>query len=137
MQLHKHLTKLAHLGHTIGHNAVLRLSARMGDDVLMLLGPGDDVLMLLGPGDEVVAQEHHVSRSGLTSVRTTGLVSISVDDEVRRRGPVKKQTVVEGDLGLSVDQSEAGLAVSQANTLKDVPSVLALVKKEVISPLLY
>jgi hypothetical protein len=127
MQLHKHLTKLAHLGHTIGHNAVLRLSARMGDDVLMLLGPGD----------EVVAQEHHASRSGLTSVRTTGLVSISVDDEVRRRGPVKKQTVVEGDLGLSVDRSEAGLAVSQANTLKDVPSVLALVKKEVISPLLY
>jgi hypothetical protein len=127
MQLHKHLTKLAHLGHTIGHNAVLRLSARMGDDVLMLLGPGD----------EVVAQEHHVSRSGLTSVRTTGLISISVDDEVRRRGPVKKQTVVEGDLGLSVDRSEAGLAVSQANTLKDVPSVLALVKKEVISPLLY
>jgi hypothetical protein len=30
------------------------------------------------------------------SVGTTGPVSVSVDDEVRRRGAVRKQVVVEG-----------------------------------------
>jgi hypothetical protein len=59
---------------------------------------GHDVLMLRGPGDEVVTEEHRIARSGLASVGTTGLVSISVDDEVRRRGAVKKQAVVEGTL---------------------------------------
>jgi hypothetical protein len=72
VQLHKQLSKPTRLCHTVGHGAVLRLSARMGDDVLTLRGPGD----------EVVAQEHRVARSGPVSVGTTGLVSISVDDEV-------------------------------------------------------
>jgi hypothetical protein len=43
------------------------------------------------------------SPSGPVSVRTTGLVSISVDDEVRRRGTTKKQAEVEGALEVSKD----------------------------------
>jgi hypothetical protein len=64
---------------------------------------GDDVLTLRGPRDEVVAQEHRIARSRLASVGTTGLVNISVDDEVRRRGAVKKQAVVEGALEVPND----------------------------------
>jgi hypothetical protein len=93
VQHHKQLSKPTRLCHAVGHDAVHRLSARMGDDVLTLRGPGD----------EVVAQEHCVARSGPASVETTGPVSISVDDEVRRRGVVKKQTVVEGALEVSKD----------------------------------
>jgi hypothetical protein len=44
---------------------------------------------------------------------------------------------VGGDLGLSVDWCGAGLAVAHAKALKDAPSILALVKEEVIRPLLY
>jgi hypothetical protein len=36
IQLHKQLSKPTHLCHTVGHGAVLRLSARMRDDILML-----------------------------------------------------------------------------------------------------
>jgi hypothetical protein len=93
MQLHKQLTKPSRLCHIIGHGAVLHLSAQLGDDVLTLRGLGDDV----------VAQEHRVARSGLESIGTIGLVSISVDDEVRRRGMAKKQAVVEGALEVPKD----------------------------------
>jgi hypothetical protein len=72
VQLHKQLTKLARLCHAVGHDVVLRLSARTGDDVLTLGGAGD----------EVVAQEHRVTQSGSASVGTTDPVSISVDGEV-------------------------------------------------------
>jgi hypothetical protein len=34
VQLHKQLTKPTRLSHAIGHGAVLRLTARTGDDVL-------------------------------------------------------------------------------------------------------
>jgi hypothetical protein len=37
------------------------------------------------------------------SVRTTGPVNISVDDEVQRRGKMKKQAVVEGALVVPKD----------------------------------
>jgi hypothetical protein len=189
VQLHKQLSKPTCLCHVVGHDAVLCLSARTGDDALTLQGPGD----------EVVIQEHRVARSGPGSVGTTGLVSISIDDEVRRRGTVKKQAEVEGalevpkdvlrdcemgltrvvhvkahlldcvgnvgpgegevlkspsqgavgsrvadgglhvggDLGLSVDRRGAGLAVAHVSTLKDVPSILALVEEEAVGPLLY
>jgi hypothetical protein len=93
VQLHKQLTKPTRLCHAVGHSAVFRLSARAGDDVLTLRGPGD----------EVVAQEHRVARSGPVSVRTTSLVSISVDDDVRCRGATKKQAVVEGALEVPKD----------------------------------
>jgi hypothetical protein len=41
-----------------------------------------------------------------------------------------------GDLGLSVDRRGAELAVAHASTLKDIPSILALVEEDVGS-LLY
>jgi hypothetical protein len=44
---------------------------------------------------------------------------------------------VGGDLDLSVDRRGAGLAVAHASTLKDVPSILALVEEETVRPLLY
>jgi hypothetical protein len=93
MQLHKQLSKLTRLCHAVGHGAVLCLSARTGEDVLTFRRPGD----------EVVAQEHRVAQSGPASLRTTGPVSISVDDEVRRRGTAKKQAVVEGALEVPKD----------------------------------
>jgi hypothetical protein len=160
---------------------------------------GDVILTLRGLGDEVVAQEHCVVRSGLTSVGTTDPVSVSVDDEVRRRGAAKKQAMVEGVLGvsedvlhgremrlmrivhmeahllgrvgnikpgegevlenlgqaavgswvtnkghhvggdlvLSVNRRGAGLVVGHASALKDVPSVLVLVKEEIVMSLLH
>jgi hypothetical protein len=42
---------------------------------------------------------------------------------------------VRGDLGLSVDQRGAGLAVTHGSTLKDVLSIL--VEEEIVGPLLY
>jgi hypothetical protein len=83
VQLHKQ--KPACLCHAIGHDAVLRLSTQMRDNVLALRGPGD----------EVVAQKHCVARSGLACVGTTRPVSISVDDEIGCRGTTK-EAMVEG-----------------------------------------
>jgi hypothetical protein len=88
VQLHEQLKKLARLHHTVGHGTVLCLSAWMRDDVLALRGQRN----------EVVAQEHSVAWSGLMSILTTGLVNVSVDDEVRRRGMVEKQIMVKGAL---------------------------------------
>jgi hypothetical protein len=93
VQLHEQLTKPAHLRHVVGHGAVLCLSAQTGDDVMALRGPGD----------KVVTQEHRVVRNGPASVGTTGPVSVSVDDEVRRQGAAKKQPVVEGALEVTED----------------------------------
>jgi hypothetical protein len=75
VQLHKQLSKPTCLCHNVGHVTVLHLRARTGDDVLTLRGPGD----------EIVTQEHRIARSGSVSVGTTDPISISVDDEVRRR----------------------------------------------------
>jgi hypothetical protein len=189
VQLHTQLLKSTRLCHTVGHDTVLCLSVWMGDDVLTLWGSGD----------EVVTQEHCVAWSGPVSVGTTSLVSISVDDEVRRRGAVKKQAKVKGalevpkdalrgremgltrvvhveahlldcvgnvgpgegevlesssqaaidsqvadkgphvggDLCLSVDRRGAGLAVAHVSTLKDIPSILALVEEGTVGLLLY
>jgi hypothetical protein len=44
VQVHKQLTKPAHLCHVIGHSALLRLNARTGDDVMSLQGPGDEAI---------------------------------------------------------------------------------------------
>jgi hypothetical protein len=74
VQLHEQLTKPAHLCHVVSHNAVLLLSARMGDGILVLRGPEG----------KVIAQEHRTTLYGPASVGTTGSVSASVDDEVRR-----------------------------------------------------
>jgi hypothetical protein len=44
VQLHMQLTKPTCLCHAVGHDAVLRFSARTGDDVLTLRGPVDEVI---------------------------------------------------------------------------------------------
>jgi hypothetical protein len=44
VQLHKQSSKPTCLCHTVGHGAVLHLSARTGDDVLTLRGLGDEVV---------------------------------------------------------------------------------------------
>jgi hypothetical protein len=72
MQLLKQLTKPCHLSDVIGHNAVLGLGTRAGDDRLPLRGPRD----------ETVTKEHGETRGGPTHVRTAGPVSVDVDDEV-------------------------------------------------------
>jgi hypothetical protein len=123
VQLHKQLTKLKRLCHIVSHSAVLRLNARTRDDVLTLGGPGDDV----------VAQEHHVARSGPMSVRTTGSVNISVDDKVRCRGVAKKQALVDGALEAPNDahsSREMGLTgvVHVEAHLLDREAMLDLVK---------
>jgi hypothetical protein len=105
VQLQKQLIEPASLHHTADHGAVLRLSTRTGNDVLVLRGPGD----------EVVAQEHRVARSGPDGVRTNSSVNISVDNELERRGATKKQAVVEGALEVAKDalhSSETGLTGS-------------------------
>ena len=51
VKLLEELPEPARLRHAVGHGAVLRLSAR----------PGDDVLVLRGPEDEVLPEEHRVA----------------------------------------------------------------------------
>jgi hypothetical protein len=57
---------------------------------------------------------------------------VAVSSRVTDRG-----AHVRGDLGLSVEQRGAGLAVTHANTLKDISSVLAFVQEEVVVLLLH
>jgi hypothetical protein len=64
------------LCHTVGHNTVLGLCARVGDDGLPLGGPGD----------EVGTQEHDISGIGPVRVGTTNPISVGVDHMLRRRG---------------------------------------------------
>jgi hypothetical protein len=47
--------------------------------------------------------KHRVAQSGSTSVKTTRLVRISVDDELRHRPVSKKQIVVEGAIEVAED----------------------------------
>jgi hypothetical protein len=41
MELMEELSDLTSFGHAVGHDAILSLGARSGDDVLPLGGPGD------------------------------------------------------------------------------------------------
>jgi hypothetical protein len=93
VQLQKQLTEPARTHHTVGHGVLLHLSTQLGDNILALRGPRDDVL----------AQKHCIAQSGLASVGTTSPVRVSVDDELRRRGTVKKQTMVKGALEVAED----------------------------------
>jgi hypothetical protein len=60
------------LSHAIGHDAILSLDARSGDDVLTLRGPGD----------EVVAEEHNIARGGSACIQATHPVRIRVDRQL-------------------------------------------------------
>jgi hypothetical protein len=64
--------KPTHLHHDVGHDAVLCLSARMGDHVLALQEAGV----------KVVVQKHSIAQSGPAFVGTICSSSVSVDDEV-------------------------------------------------------
>jgi hypothetical protein len=58
MELQEQLTGPRNIGHVVGHNAILGLSTRAGDDRLLLSGPRD----------EVGAQKHGVDRDEPTHV---------------------------------------------------------------------
>jgi hypothetical protein len=102
VQLMKKLTEPGILGHTIGHNVILGLSA----------WAWDDELMLRGPGDEVGAPKHGVAGGALTRVGATNSISISVDYRLRsRREP--KEAVVEIAMKVAknpLDDVEVGLS---------------------------
>jgi hypothetical protein len=71
--------KLARSGglyHSAGHNAVLDLCARAGNDRLTLGGPGN----------EVGAQEHDIIESGSSRVEIANPVDVGLDHKLRRRG---------------------------------------------------
>jgi hypothetical protein len=56
--------------HAVGHNAILRFSARAADDTLLLRGSGD----------EIGAQKHVIAKGGPLCVRPIGQISAGVDD---------------------------------------------------------
>jgi hypothetical protein len=51
MELLEELLKPTSFNHAVGHSKILNLSARQGDDVLVLGGPGD----------EIIAKEHNIA----------------------------------------------------------------------------
>jgi hypothetical protein len=84
MELGQELSEPRSLGHAIGHGAVLRLGA----------GAGGHLLTLGRPGHQVAAQEDSVAGGGAPSVRTSGPVSVSVDNHLSGGGPpVKEQAI--------------------------------------------
>jgi hypothetical protein len=73
MELLEELLEPTSFSHVIGHDTILNLSARAGDNVLMLRGPGD----------EVVIEEHIIARGGSTCIWATRPVRIRVDHQLR------------------------------------------------------
>jgi hypothetical protein len=69
MELLAGLSEPLSFSHAVGHNTILRLDARSGDDALVLEGSGD----------KVVTEEHNIYRGGLACIQTTRLVHIHVD----------------------------------------------------------
>jgi hypothetical protein len=69
VELLEELLEPTSFGHAIGHDAILSLGARSGDDVLPLGGPVD----------KVVAEEHSVTRGGPVCIRATRPVRIRVN----------------------------------------------------------
>jgi hypothetical protein len=93
MELMKELVQPTRLRNSIGDNAILGLSTRSRDSMLTLRRPGD----------QIVTQEHAVARRRATSVGTTSPISIRVDCQVIRRGPVEMKTQVQGPLYIAQD----------------------------------
>jgi hypothetical protein len=76
MELLDELPEPTSFSHAVGHDAILSLGARSGDDVLALGGPGD----------KIVAEEHNVARGGPACIQVTRLVHICVDRQLGRGG---------------------------------------------------
>jgi hypothetical protein len=72
MELLEELPETTSFGHAIGHDVILSLDARSGDNVLALGGPGD----------EVVADEHSVARGIPVCIRATRPVRIRVNRQL-------------------------------------------------------
>jgi hypothetical protein len=98
VELLENLAEPGGLGHAIGHNTILGLSAEARDDELSL---GD-------AGDEVGAQEHGVTRNRLARVGAASLVGVGVDHELRRRGRSKEKVVVDGVVEVAKGPLECG-----------------------------
>jgi hypothetical protein len=75
MELLEELSQPTSFSHAVGHDVILSLGARAGDDVLVLGGPGD----------EVVTKEHSIARGGPACIPATRLVRIHVDRQLGRR----------------------------------------------------
>jgi hypothetical protein len=76
MELLEELPEPTSFSYAVGHNAILSLGARAGDDVLALGGPGD----------EIVTEKHSVARGGPMCIRATRPVRIRVDRQLRGGG---------------------------------------------------
>jgi hypothetical protein len=76
MELMDEQPKPTSFSHTVGHDAILSIGARSGDDVLMFGGPKD----------EVIAEKHNVARDGPSCIRATRPVHIRVDRQLRGGG---------------------------------------------------
>jgi hypothetical protein len=72
LELMEQLAQPGGLSHAVGDDAVLGFRA----------GPRDDHLSLGRPGHKVAPKEHRVAERGATSVRTSSLISVGVDNEV-------------------------------------------------------
>jgi hypothetical protein len=72
MELLEELPEPTSFGHAVGHDVILSLDARSGDNVLALGGPGD----------EVVADEHSVARGIPVCIRATRPVRIRVNRQL-------------------------------------------------------
>jgi hypothetical protein len=72
MEFLEELPEPRSFGHTVGHDMILSLIARAGDDVLAFGGSGD----------KVVAEEHRISRGGPACIRATRPVRIRVDRQL-------------------------------------------------------
>jgi hypothetical protein len=72
MDLLEELLEPTSFGHTIGHDMILSLDARAGDDVLAFGGSGD----------KIVAEKHMIACGGSACIRATRPVCIRVDHQL-------------------------------------------------------
>jgi hypothetical protein len=71
MELFEELLEPTSFSHAVGHDMILSLDARAGDDVLAFGGPGD----------EVVIEKHNVAWGGPACIRATYPVHICKDEQ--------------------------------------------------------
>jgi hypothetical protein len=120
MELLEDLPEPTSFSHAVGHGAILSLGTRSGDDVLALGGPGD----------EVVTEEHNIARGGPACFRTTRLVCIRVDRQLRGGGrALQVEAEVQGASQIAQDALHrgevrlSGIVHTKANLLYGVGDV--------------